>query len=266
MYSESGILLGFNLWSVYDALVDGLDPQARADEFAAGLHWFGVRSGASLGMAMAPSEGRGAPTGAGAIAGLSLRETAARSRSWNFADAALGLAAINAHYNAPARVRALAEAPAFIAHAGTNTFEYMMPRIAGRRVAVVGHFRGLERLAGHCELTILERRPQAGDLPDPACEDVLPRSEFVFMTATTLINKTLPRLLALSRGAFVAVVGPTTPLTPRWFEWGVDLIGGLVVEDVPAVWPVIQEGGQHSFFDRGTRMIQLERRPGKAGA
>ena len=83
------------------------------------------------------------------------------------------------------------------------------------------------------------------------------------MTATTLINKTMPRLLALSRDAFVCVVGPTTPLTPLWFDLGVDLIGGLVVEDVPAVWPVIQEGGQHSFFDRGTRMIQFERAGGE---
>lgn len=216
-------------------------------------------------MAMAPSEGRAAPTGAGAIAGLPLAAVAARAKSWNFADAALGMAAINAHYNAPERIRALEEDPAFTVHSGCNTFEYMLPRVTGRRVTVVGHFRGLERLAEHCELTILERKPQAGDLPDPACEDVLPRSDFVFMTATTLINKTLPRLLALSRDAFVCIVGPTTPLTPRWFDLGVDLIGGLVVEDVPAVWPVLQEGGQHSFFDRGTRMVQLERRSGRVG-
>ena len=53
--------------------------------------------------------------------------------------------------------------------------------------------------------------------------------------------------------------GPTTPLTPLWFDLGVDLVAGLLVEDVAAVWPVIQEGGQHSFFDRGTRMVQIER-------
>ena len=254
-----------DLWTVYDALVDEVNPAATIGAFAAGLHWFGVRSEEGLGLAMAPPEGRAAPTDAGRIAGRGLREVAARAKSWNFADAALGVAALNAHHNAPARVRRLLDDPRYASHTGTNAFEFMRPRIVGKRVTVIGHFRGLEQLAEVCELTILERRPQPGDLPDPACEDVLPRSDFVFITGTTLINKTLPRLLELSRGAFVSLVGPTTPLTPRWFDLGVDLLGGLIVEDAPAVWPVVQEGGQHSFFDRGTRMIQIERNGGAHG-
>lgn len=253
------------LWSIYDTLLAGVDAETKVDAFAAGLHWFGLRSGSALGMAMAPSEGRSAPTGAGKIAGLRVREVAARAKSWNFSDASLGMAAINSHYNAPERIRAIQSNGSFLTHTGTNAFEYMLPRVTGKRVTVVGHFRGLERMAEHCNLTILERKPQAGDMPDPACEDVLPRSDFVFITATTMINKTLPRLLALSRNAFVSIVGPTTPLTPLWFDLGVDLIAGLVVENVSSVWPVVQEGGQHSFFDCGTRMIQIERRPEKGG-
>jgi uncharacterized protein (DUF4213/DUF364 family) len=248
------------LWKIYDELMVSIDPAARVDAFAAGLHWFGVRSSEGMGLAMAPPEGRAAPTGAGKIAGRGLSEIAQRAKSWNFSDAALGVAAINAHHNAPERVRPLLDDPRYTTHTGTNAFEYMLPRVIGKRVTVIGHFRGLDKMAEHCELTILERRPQVGDLPDPACEDVLPRSDFVFITGTTLINKTLPRLLALSRGAFVSLVGPTTPLTPRWFDLGVNLIAGLVVDDVPAVWPIVQEGGQHSFFDSGTRMLQVERK------
>lgn len=218
-----------------------------------------------MGLAMAPPEGRAAPTGAGGIAGQNLLAVAGRAKSWNFSDAALGVAALNAHYNRPSRVDRLCRDSAYTTHTGTNAFEYMLPRVTGKCVTVIGHFRGLERLAEHCELTILERRPQAGDLPDPACEEVLPRSDFVFITGTTLINKTLPRLLALSRGAFVSLVGPTTPLTTQWFDLGVDLIAGLVVEDVGAVWPIVQEGGQHAFFDRGTRLLQIERKGGVHG-
>jgi len=253
------------LWRIYDELTVGIDPAARVDAFAAGLHWFGVRSDEAMGLAMAPPEGRAAPTGAGKIAGLRLGEIAQRAKSWNFSDAALGVAAINAHHNAPARIRPLFDDPRYATHTGTNAFEYMLPRVVGKRVTVIGHFRGLDKMAEHCDLTILERRPQQGDLPDPACEDVLPRSDFVFITGTTLINKTLPRLLALSRGAFVSLVGPTTPVTPRWFGLGVNLIAGLVVDDVPAVWPIVQEGGQHSFFDSGTRMLQVERKGGAHG-
>jgi len=253
------------LWRIYDELTADLDPAAQVDSLAAGLHWFGVRSGEGMGLAMSPPEGRAAPTGAGKIAGLNLCEIAQRAKSWNFSDAALGVAAINAQHNTPARVCHLLDDPRYLTHMGTNAFEYMLPRVTGKRVTVIGHFRGLDKMVEHCDLTILERRPQPGDLPDPACEDVLPRSDFVFITGTTLINKTLPRLLALSRGAFVSLVGPTTPLTSRWFDLGVNLIAGLVVDDVSAVWPIVQEGGQHSFFDSGTRMLQVERKGGAHG-
>jgi len=67
------------LWNIYEALIADLDASAKIDAFAAGLHWFGVRSDEGLGLAMAPPEGRAAPTGVGRIAGLSLRETARRA-------------------------------------------------------------------------------------------------------------------------------------------------------------------------------------------
>ena len=249
-------------WSVYDALGADLDPAVRIEAFAAGMHWFGVRAAGSVGFAMAPRDSHDSPSRAGRIAGAPLVDIAPLARSWNFADAALGIAALNSHYNRPDRVLGWAQAPFFVHQTGANAFETLRPRLAGRRVAVVGHFRGLEELAKICQLTILERRPQPGDAPDPACEVVLPESDFVFITATTLINKTLPRLLQLCRGAFVTIVGPTTPLTPLWFELGVDMIAGLLIDDVPAVWAIVQEGGQHTFFDHGTRMIQIERSRG----
>jgi uncharacterized protein (DUF4213/DUF364 family) len=208
---------------------------------------------------MTPREIPSAPSLAGGVAGREVRATAALSKSWNFADAALGIAALNSHYNDPARVAEWARSPDFTFQTGANAFEAMLPRVTGRRVAVIGHFRGLDNLAAVSRLTILERRPQAGDSPDTACEVALPDAEYVFITATTLINKTLPRLLQLCRNAFVVIVGPTTPLTPLWFDLGVDMIAGLLIDDVPAVWQIVQEGGQHAFFDHGTRMVQIER-------
>lgn len=249
------------VWPIYNDLCRAIPGTAQAEAFVAGLHWFAVRSGGGMGMAMAPTESAGAPAGAGCLAGTALGELAARSRSWNFAEAALGMAAINAYHNAPAVVDAWTRAPGYDVHSdGSNAFETMLPRVAGKRVAVIGHFRGLEKMAEVCELTILERRPQPGDLPDPACEAVLPESDFVFITGVTLINKTLPRLLQLSRDAFVVMAGPTVPLTPVLFDYGVNMLAGLVVDDIAPVWQIVQEGGQHTFFDHGTRMVQIERR------
>ncbi len=253
-------------WTIYDKLCAGVPAEVSVRAFAGGLHWFGVQSGRALGLAMAPREIPSTPSLAGRVAGQPLQTAAALSKSWNFADAALGVAALNSHYNDPSRVLGWAGLPHYAFKTGANAFDSVLPRVAGRRVAVIGHFRGLEKLAAVSQLTILERRPQPGDAPDPACEVVLPEADFVFITATTLINKTLPRLLQLCRNAFVVVVGPTTPLTPLWFELGVDMIAGLLIDDVPAVWQIVQEGGQHTFFDHGARMVQIERLNSPDGA
>jgi hypothetical protein len=81
----------------------------------------------------------------------------------------------------------------------------------------------------------------------------------VIMTATTLINKTMPRLLELSRNARIVVAGPSTPLHPLMFDHGVDLLGGLIVEDEPSVWRAVSEGGQSALFTHGGRMVNVSK-------
>jgi uncharacterized protein (DUF4213/DUF364 family) len=66
-------------------------------------------------------------------------------------------------------------------------------------------------------------------------------------------------LLALSRNALTVVAGPSTPLHPLMFEHGVDLLGGLIVDDQPSVWRAVAEGGQHALFSQGGRMVKVAR-------
>jgi len=138
-----------------------------------------------------------------------------------------------------------------------DVFTGMIEELRGKRVAVVGHFRHLERISGICQLSVLERRPGQGDLPDTACEYVLGEQDVVFMTATTLVNKTMPRLLELSRNARVVVAGPSTPLHPLLFAHGVDLLGGLIVDDQDAAWRAVAEGGHKALFLQGGRMVKV---------
>jgi len=44
------------------------------------------------------------------------------------------------------------------------------------------------------------------------------------------------------------------------------MIAGLLVDDVPSVLQIVQEGGQHTFFDHGARMVQIERLNSPDGA
>ena len=138
-----------------------------------------------------------------------------------------------------------------------TVFEAMREEVEGKRVAVIGHFPQLEPLAARCRLTILERQPQPGDLPDFAAEYVLPEQDYVFITGTTLINKTLPRLLELAASARVVLVGPSVPLTPLWFELGVAVIAGSVAVRPDEVWLATAEGGVHDIWTHGAVTVQL---------
>ncbi|MNN73965.1 hypothetical protein D3C81_1901240 [compost metagenome] len=96
----------------------------------------------------------------------------------------------------------------------------------------MGHFHYLDQLFRPvCDLSVLEFAPQEGDYPEWAAEALLPEAEFVVITAVALINKSLPRLLALAKGAKVVLVGPSTPMAPALREFGVSDLSGIVIKD-----------------------------------
>jgi hypothetical protein len=197
------INLGHRMWKIYDDLIAAVPRSSVASSCLAGLSWFLVRS-EGTGVAMRPRE-EGTVPQAGELAGIKTRELAGWIKSWNPYEAALGLAAINSALNAADVVER--SCGQLLDRTGNeNVFTYLLDELRGKRVAVIGHFRDLERIAAVCDLSILERHPEPGDLPDTACEFVLPEQEVVIMTATTLINKTLPRLLELSRQAQHAAI------------------------------------------------------------
>jgi hypothetical protein len=243
------------MWKIYDELIAAVPEDSVVSECLAGLSWFLVRS-KGTGISMRPHEVDGPVRNAGHIAGMKTRELATWVKSWNWYEAAMGLAAINSELNAPEATKQNC-GDQFKDSTDQDVFSYLLDDLKGKKVAVVGHFYNIERLHDVCKLTVLERRPEEGDLPDPACEYILKEQDVVVMTATTLINKTMPRLLALSAGARIVVVGPSTPLHPLMFGHGIDLLGGLVVEDAASVWRAVGEGGQRELFTQGGRMVMV---------
>ena len=53
----------------------------------------------------------------------------------------------------------------------------------------------------------------------------------MLITGSSLVNKTLPRLLELCRDAYTVVTGPSTPMCPALLELGIDRLAGLVITD-----------------------------------
>ncbi|MGB9629354.1 MAG: Rossmann-like domain-containing protein [Thermodesulfobacteriota bacterium] len=124
-----------------------------------------------------------------------------------------------------------------------NAFEIILEKGQGKNVAIVGHFPWIPKLRERIKnLWVLEQRLREGDLPAEEAERILPQCDVVGITGTSFINHTLEGLLALCKKAFVVLIGPTSPLSPVLFEYGIEAICGSKVADAERLIRSISEG------------------------
>ena len=246
-------------WNLYRKLVEGIPEGIAVKDLCIGDHWVYVEAESGIGMALTVSGGRGKyRLGANALH-MELRDLAAQCVSWNFLEASVGVAALNAWYSTPENAAA---AGMKVEEKGVNDgFELYRSLCAGKRVTVVGHFPLIERLADECELTILERNPHGDDFPDPACEFIVPYQDFIFITGITLTNKTLPRLLQLSQAGegSVILVGPSVVPAPVLYDYGVDCMAGSVIVDPERAKAAIRHAESAGVFKCGVQKMRVER-------
>jgi len=242
--------------AIHDAIIDAASANADAElvDLRIGHYWSMVRTTVGAGMAsMLRSEthlhGSVPIADAGALLESKPIDLAARVRSVSPPEAALGLAVANALMG-PADGRLTEH----------NALSILAERGAGRRVAMIGHFPFSERLEAVCDdLWVFERGEgkRDSDLGVEMMEELLPQADVVGITSTTIINRTLAGIIDLLRpDAFVLLLGPSTPLTARIFDHGVDLLCGTIIVDPAAVMRAVEQGAVTSQI-RGVRRVCL---------
>ena len=186
---------------------------------------------------------------AGHLLECSALELAAYAKSESLLEASIGMAAINALLEIDeSRCVEL------------NAEEVILEKGAGRKVAIVGHFPFIPRVREMTEeLWVLEKRPVGKDLPAERTAEVLPQADVAAITGTSLINHTFEHLMKLCRhDALVIVLGPTTPLSPVLFDYGVDVVSGSKVVDVETVLRCISQGATFKQV-KGVRLLTMTR-------
>ena len=244
-----------NTKDYYPILLDGIKSECTVRRIVRGVSWTAaVLSDGRAGVAMFTA-GDSFPRMTESLEGLPVAEAARAVLSWNLEEASEGLAVINAFYNRPERAEALGGFYTEGALAGVE--------LRDRTVGFVGH------LVHHSGITeklivparrvyILEREPKPGDYPDSACEYLLPQCDVVVITGSAAINKTLPRLLELSRDAErVILTGPSVTLCPAVMDLGIHRLNGQAIVSVEPMLAAIVEKrtsvnafSRHSTLDR----------------
>lgn len=246
-------------WNLYDDLLSELPENVMIEESTRVDKWCRVRtSQGGMGSALAlPERSRPAVISDTSIKGISLREAGQLVKSWNFVEAAYGLAAINAWYAHPKRAEANGFTPCEN-NAWYRVFDPFADRVAGTAVTVIGHFPFAAQALGRAkELRILEKNTQDGDYPDSACEYLLPDSDYVFISGSALVNKTMPRLLELSKNATTIILGPSTTLSPKLFDYGADHLTGFVPTGDRNLFAVLNQDAS-AMYESGYR-VELTR-------
>lgn len=208
----------------YEILRRGLPDGPVVRRLVHGEAWTAaVLSDGRTGVAM-HTEGETVPRMFDSLVGRPLSDAGEALLSWNMEEASEALAAVNAFYNTPDC--------GFVAPAETKTLDGI--ETAGRTIGMVGYMISCsnitpELLAPAKKLYVMDREIKPGALPDSACEYVLPLCDLVIITGSAAVNKTLPRLLELCRGAQIVMAGPSVSCCPALTELGIFRLNGRVI-------------------------------------
>lgn len=241
-------------WAVYDMILGAADSDVGIEQLTLGLTWTCCRTAVGVGFAQSPGMASRVLGFPGTIANRQAVEVAAWLRSWDPFAATVGLAAANALINGAGNpLMRAADVLDGMAPANLAVFEHFRPRLLGKKVVVIGRYPGLDGVLDGLDVSVIERQPGAGDLPDPAAEFVIPQADWVFLTGTSLINKTFPRLAQLARNAVTVLMGPSVPWLAGLANHGVDFLAGTVPVDVDRAAAIAAEGGGTRLFGDGVR-------------
>lgn len=143
-----------------------------------------------------------------------------------------------------------------------NAEEVIATRGRGKTVALIGSFPFVSRLRSCVgKLSVLELQPGADELPAEAAPDILPQADVIAITSMTLINHSLESLLNLCKPqSMVLLLGPSTPLSPMLFEYGIDALSGSVVTNIDPVLSAVKQGANFRQVHRaGVRLVTMSR-------
>jgi len=139
-----------------------------------------------------------------------------------------------------------------------NAKHIIADRAADKNLMVVGHFPFANTMRPSVRnLWIMEKEPCIGCVSEEVGYQLLPEADVVAITGSSLINHTFERIIShCSPNSFKIMLGPSSPLSPVLFYYGLDAIGGALVENVDTVLALVAQGTSFRAL-KGVRTVVM---------
>ncbi|NJL81544.1 MAG: DUF364 domain-containing protein [Richelia sp. RM2_1_2] len=242
---------------IYDLMLDYGTKNNQIKEIVIGLTWtLCIAEGA--GLCMSPGTATRTLPWSGTLVNKSISELAPWLLSWDNYQATVAMAAINSVVNSSSSLPDNGTVLSPSGSANLAVFEHFLPQIRHKNVCIIGRYPGLNKYSTQMQMKVIELQPGAEDFPAPASEYLLPEAEWVFLTATSIVNKTFPRLVELAKNSKLVLMGPTVPWLPDLKHMGIDYLAGIKVTNLPSLRQTVAEGGGIRIFETGIQYCVVE--------
>ena len=241
-----------------DRLLLSMDhPSAIISDIAVGSHFIGVRAEDNGSTCVGLASMLGAvPTDeeremVADLTGKPLCEAAEALKEPRAFSISLGAAALNAGMIPPQNQPDI-QASRIMAEKGKN-----------EETVLVGDFPFTGWLRNQVKaLHLFELKRVAEGTPPEQWDGILGRCKVLGLTGTTLITRAMATYLEKSTQAYTIVIGPTTPMSPVLFSYGVDVLAGSQVVAPDPVFAGIRKGMSFRELKKlGIRFISWSKNP-----
>jgi uncharacterized protein (DUF4213/DUF364 family) len=189
----------------YETLIENIHPDLNVLNFFSGSTVSIVETEIGIGISETVTDVLSPRMYEGATP-IRLKTFAGMIRSRNYAEASLGLAAINAYYNnalpneIASRMKGARQA---------DPLQDLKATLVNKRIATIGHNELIEPLLGDEKALIVfdDHTPLSGGLPLAAMAFLCPDYDVVIADGKSLIRKQLPRLIGCTNHLVLAGIG-----------------------------------------------------------
>jgi len=166
----------------------------------------------------------------GSLRGMKAREIIPFIKSENTMEVSIGLAVLNSVLQTPADAVEL-----------ENFGDYLISESRGKKVAMIGYFPFMERVKNAADkFYLFEKTLDSQDAEKDLI--LLSDADILITTGTIIINHSIEEILRKAENCRVIIVGPSAPFSSVLFDFGIDEIISISVENPRLMINSLSEG------------------------